>query len=53
MTKVISAIVLLAMVAHLIRPFGIPLLRKRGDAWRLAVLAVGLIVLTALIRPDG
>lgn len=53
MTKIISFVVLLAMVAHIIRPFGIPGLRKRKDAWRLALVAMGLILITVLIRPEG
>lgn len=53
MTKIISGIILLAMVAHVIRPFGVPGLRRRKDAWRLALVAFGLIALTVLIRPEG
>lgn len=53
MTKIISAVVLLAMVAHIIRPFGLPGLTKRSDAWRLALVAFALIALTVLVRPEG
>ena len=52
MTKIISAIVFLAMVAHLIRPLGLPGLKKRGDAWKLALAAFAVILLTAVVRPE-
>lgn len=52
MTKIISAIVVVAMVAHLIRPLGVPGLRRRSDAWRLALVAFALIILTTLVRPE-
>ncbi|MEM9222023.1 MAG: hypothetical protein AAGB11_06425 [Pseudomonadota bacterium] len=53
MTKIVSVIVLCAMVAHLIRPFGLPGLRKRGDAWKLAVAALLLIAIVTVVRPEG
>ncbi|WP_170135002.1 hypothetical protein [Acuticoccus kandeliae] len=53
MTKIVSAIVILAMAAHLIRPLGLPGLTKRGDVWKLAVGAFALIALVVLVRPEG
>lgn len=53
MTKILSAIIVVAIIAHLIRPFGLPGLRKRSDAWKLALVAFGLILAVALVRPDG
>ncbi len=52
MTKIISAIVICAMVAHMIRPFGLPGLKKRGDVWKLALAAFVLIALVTAIRPE-
>jgi hypothetical protein len=52
MSKIISAIVLLAIAAHLIRPFGLPGLKKRSDAWKLAIAAFAVIVLVAVVRPE-
>lgn len=53
MTKIISAIVALAIIAHLIRPFGLPGLTRRSDAWKLALAAFALILLVAVVRPEG
>ena len=52
MARVLTAVLVLAMIAHLIRPFGLPGLRHRGDAWKLAVLALLLIVAAVAIRPE-
>lgn len=52
MTKVVTVVLALAVCAHLIRPFGWPGLRRRGDAWKLVVLAAALVVGVALLRPD-
>ena len=52
MSKALALILVLAMVAHLIRPFGLPGLRQRGDFWKIAVLALLLLAVVALIRPD-
>ena len=51
MAKALSFILLLAMLAHLIKPFGLPGLRTRGDFWKIAVFAFGVLILTAAIRP--
>ena len=51
MAKALTFILLLAMVAHLIRPFGWPGLRTRGDFWKIALFALGAMILTAAIRP--
>ncbi|WP_420394460.1 hypothetical protein [Acuticoccus sp.] len=53
MTKVVSVIVAIAIVAHLIRPLGLPGLRRRADAWKLVLVAFGLIVMVTLVRPEG
>ena len=47
MSRAIALVLVLAMVAHLIRPFGLPGLRRRGDAWKIALFA--LIVVVALV----
>lgn len=50
MTKILSLLILAMMVAHLIRPLGLPGLRRRGDFWKLALVALGAIVLTVALR---
>lgn len=52
MVKVVAAILSLAMVAHIIRPFGLPGLTRRADAWKLAVAALLLVVVVTLVRPE-
>ncbi len=39
LTKAIAIVLLLAMIAHLIKPIGLPGLKKRGDFWKIAVFA--------------
>ncbi|MEF2071687.1 hypothetical protein [Consotaella aegiceratis] len=52
MTKVFSVLLILLMAVQLIRPLGLPGLRKRGDFWKLALLALVLFGIVALIRPE-
>ncbi|MCK5932522.1 hypothetical protein SAMN06297251_11742 [Fulvimarina manganoxydans] len=52
MTKLFSLLFILLMGAHLIRPLGLPGLKRRGDFWKLAVVAFVVFGLTVLIRPE-
>ena len=49
MTKVLSLLILAMMAVQLIRPLGLPGLKKRKDFWKLAVLALAAISATALL----
>jgi hypothetical protein len=51
MTKFFSALFILMMLIQLIRPLGLPGLRKRGDFWKLAVVAFVVFGITIFIRP--
>jgi len=51
MSKILPALLLAAMLLHIIRPIGLPGLRRRADFWKIAVLAIALMMLTVLIRP--
>lgn len=51
MNKAISAFLILAMVIQLIKPLGLPGLRRRGDFWKIAVVAFVLWSATLLLRP--
>ena len=51
MSKLFSILFLFLMIAHLIRPFGLPGLRKRGDFWKIALVAIVVFGLTVFIRP--
>jgi hypothetical protein len=50
MSKVIGVLLLLAMLVHIIRPLGLPGLRRRADCWKIAVLAFSLWALVLLAR---
>jgi hypothetical protein len=52
MAKAISILLLLAMLVQIIRPLGLPGLKKRGDFWKIAVVALATMMLTVLIRPS-
>ncbi len=50
MTKVFSLLIILAMAVQFIKPLGLPGLKKRSDAWKLAVAALAAIVLVAATK---
>ncbi len=52
MAKIIALLLLGLMVVHIIRPLGLPGLRKRGDFWKIAVIALAAMMLTLLVRPE-
>lgn len=49
MTKLLSLLILAAMVIHLFKPLGLPGLKRRRDFWKLAVVALAAISITALL----
>lgn len=51
MTKLIAILLMLAMVIQVIKPLGLPGLRRRKDFWKIAVLAFVIWTVTLLIRP--
>jgi len=51
MAKIIALLLLGLMVVHIIRPLGLPGLRKRGDFWKIAVVALAAMMLTVAVRP--
>ena len=50
MTKAIALVLLLAMLVHIIRPIGLPGLRKRADFWKIAVFAFLAITLVIVLQ---
>jgi hypothetical protein len=50
MTKLIGLLLILAMIVHLIKPLGLPFLKRRGDFWKIAILAFALWAMTLLLR---
>lgn len=51
MSKLIAGFLILAMLVQLIKPLGLPGLRKRGDFWKIAVVAFVIWSVTLLLRP--
>ena len=49
MSKVFTVLILVAMAIHVVKPIGLPGLRRRADFWKLAVLALAAISLTAAL----
>ena len=49
MSKALALVILGLMVVQLIKPLGWPGLRRRRDFWKLAVLALAAITLTAAL----
>ncbi len=53
MTKALSIVIILIMIVQIIKPLGLPGLRKRSDFWKLALGALGLISLTVVLSHGG
>ena len=49
MTKILSLLIVGLMIAHVIKPLGLPGLRKRSDFWKLAIVALAAVSLTVLL----
>lgn len=49
MSKALSLLIIAAMAVQLIKPLGLPGLRRRRDFWKLAVLALGAISATVIL----
>ncbi len=52
MTRSISVLLGLLMLVQVIRPLGWPGLKRRADAWKIAALAIALIMVVAVVRPE-
>jgi len=50
MAKLLSLLILLMMIVHIIKPLGLPGLRKRTDFWKLAVVALASLSLTVALN---
>jgi hypothetical protein len=50
MTKLISVLLMLAMLIQIIKPIGLPGLRRRMDFWKLALLAFAIWTVALLLR---
>jgi hypothetical protein len=52
MIRLISMITTLVVIVQVIRPLGLPGLRKRADAWKLAVGALVIFILVAVTKGE-
>ena len=50
MTKLLSVFVVLAMLIQIIKPIGLPGLRKRSDFWKLPLAGFVLIVAISTLQ---
>ncbi|MFS8044506.1 hypothetical protein [Rhizobium sp. BR 314] len=50
MTKAIAVVLLLAMAVQLIKPLGLPGLRRRADFWKIAIIAFGIWTIALVIN---
>ncbi|MDX8435528.1 hypothetical protein RFN25_19065 [Mesorhizobium abyssinicae] len=53
MSKLLALVIIGIMVIQLIKPLGWPGLRRRSDFWKLALLAMAAISLTAVLGHWG
>lgn len=51
MTKILSLVIVGLMVVQIIKPLGLPGLKRRADFWKLALIAFALIAVTAGLNP--
>ena len=51
MSKALALVLLVAMAAHVIKPFGLPGLRRRADFWKIALFALAAMIVTVAVRP--
>lgn len=52
MAKAISFLLILAMAVQIIKPLGLPGLKRRQDFWRIAVVAFFLVAVIIFIKPE-
>lgn len=50
MTKTIGILLILAMLVQLIKPLGLPGLRRRADFWKIALFAFAIWTVALLMR---
>ncbi|MBW8907780.1 MAG: hypothetical protein JF620_01890 [Mesorhizobium sp.] len=49
MTKLLALVIIGIMLIQVIKPIGWPGLKRRGDFWKLAILAMAAISLAAIL----
>jgi hypothetical protein len=49
-TKAIAVLLLLAMAVHIIKPLGLPGLKRRADFWKIAIFAFAIWTVALVIN---
>jgi uncharacterized membrane protein len=49
-TKIIALLLILAMLVHIVKPLGLPGLRRRSDFWKIGVFAFAITMFVSLLR---
>jgi hypothetical protein len=50
MSKLIGLLLILAMAVHIIMPLGLPGLKRRGDFWKIAIVAFAIWSIALVFR---
>jgi len=50
LAKIVPLMAIMLMALHLIKPLGIPGLRRRQDFWKIAMVMAAVIVVAAAVR---
>ena len=50
LTKIIMLLLLLVMAAHIVKPLGLPGLKRRRDFWKIGLFAFAAVMVTILLR---
>lgn len=50
MTKIIPVLLLILMGLHVLKPLGLPGLKRRSDFWKIAVAAIAIMMLTLILQ---
>ncbi|MCF7646209.1 hypothetical protein KQ944_15065 [Bacillus subtilis] len=50
MAKIAPVLLLILMGLHLLKPLGLPGLKRRSDFWKIAVTAIAVMMLTVLLQ---
>jgi len=50
LTKIIPILAIILMALHLVRPIGLPGLRKRRDFWKIAIVMIAAVLLAAVFH---
>ena len=53
MTKILSLLIVVLMILHIIRPLGLPGLKRRRDFWKIAVAAIAALGITVALTHTG